>query len=107
MGGMPYFGGCSSLLSQPVLVSVFREDRGRRNQSTATCAVPCHREVAPKPDVPRSWDKSAVLLGPWNNSAAGFKPRQIKLGHCDNLLIIVVVIVLLVGGGWYGRGRWF
>jgi hypothetical protein len=39
---------------------------------------------SPKPDVPRSWDKSVVLLGPLNDSAAGLRSRQIKLGHCDN-----------------------
>jgi hypothetical protein len=44
------------------------------------CALPFHREEAPKPKVPRIRDKLVVQPDPWNNFAGVPKLRQIKNG---------------------------
>jgi hypothetical protein len=41
-------------------------DRGARNRSIGTCAVPCRREAAPGSDTPRNRGKSVVRLGPYD-----------------------------------------
>ena len=51
-------------------------DRVGRDRSTATCAVPCRREVAPESNDPRNGGKSVSWLGPWGKSAAGPNVRQ-------------------------------
>jgi hypothetical protein len=74
------FGGCSSLLSQPNTLSVFRGS-GRSHQSIGTCAVPCRREGAPKSDTPRSWGKSVVQPGPWLRFCRRFQNPSNGIWH--------------------------
>jgi hypothetical protein len=69
----PYSGGCNSLLSQPIT----RSSAGR-SRNTGTCAFLSRREVAPKPEVPRTRDMSVVQRGPSCNAAAGPQFRQFK-----------------------------
>jgi hypothetical protein len=57
----------------------FSVDLGHHIRSTGACAVPCHQEAALGSRRPRTWGRSVVQLGPYDNFAATRVTRQFKL----------------------------
>jgi hypothetical protein len=57
----------------------FSVDLGHHIRSTGACAVPCHQEAALGSRRPRTWGRSVVQLGPYDNFAATQVTRQFKL----------------------------